>query len=62
MFGEHNVSEDYGWWIYRYALDKNTAQKVEEYYLGKGMQGDTGGGTDETTIVYCYEITDYTNE
>ena len=62
LFGEHNVSEDNGWWIYSHAIDKNTAQKVEEYYLGKGMQGDTGGGTDETTIVYCYEITDYTNE
>ena len=62
LFGEHNVPKDNSWWIYRQAVDKDTAQKVEEYYLNKGMQGDTGGGTEETLFVYCYAITSSTIE
>lgn len=56
LFGEHNVQQRGKWWICREALDKDTAQKVEEYYLDKGMKGDTGGGNDDTVFVYCYEI------
>lgn len=58
LFVEHNVSRKDGsaWWIYCEAADKATAQAVEEYYLDKGMKGDTGGGTDDSTFVYCYEI------
>ena len=62
LFGEHNVNKDKSWWIYREATDKTTAQSVEEYYLDKGMKGDTGGGNDDTTYVYCYEITSTTIE
>jgi hypothetical protein len=62
MFGEHNVNRENSWWIYRTAIDKVSAQTVEEYFLDKGMQGDTGGGTDDTVYVYCYEITNSTKE
>lgn len=62
LFEEHKVSKDYGWGIYRNGDTKAVAQAVEEYYLDKGMQGDTGGGNEDTTYVYCYEITDYTVE
>lgn len=62
LFGEHNVQKVGQWWIYRDAINKATAQSVEEYYLNKGMKGDTGGGTDDSTIVYCYEITRNTVE
>lgn len=62
LFGEHNVSKEHGWWIYRKGDTKAVAQAVEEYYLDKGMQGDTGGGSEDTTYVYCYEITNYTEE
>lgn len=62
LFTEHNVSKENAWWIYREAVDKATAQAVEEYYLGKGMKGDTGGGTDDSVYVYCYEVTSSTNE
>lgn len=62
LFDEHNVQKDDHWWIYRAAIDKSTAQHVEEYYLDKGMKGDTGGGTDDSTYVYCYEITRNTVE
>lgn len=62
LFDEHKVSEKNGWWIYRQAIDKKTAQQVEEYFLNKGMKGDTGGGTDDSSFIYCYEITNYTVE
>ena len=62
LFTEHNVKKEGAWWIYREATDKTTAQEVEEYYLGKGMKGDTGGGTDDSIYVYCYEIKSYTKE
>lgn len=62
LLGEHNVSKEHGWWIYRKGDTKAVAQAVEEYYLDKGMQGDTGGGSEDTTYVYCYEITNYTEE
>lgn len=62
LFGEHNVNRNYGWWIYREAIDKDHAQDVEEFFLEKGMKGNTGGGTSDSTWVYCYKITDKTIE
>jgi hypothetical protein len=62
LFNEHNVSKENAWWIYRQAVSKEHAQAVEEHYLSKGMEGDTGGGTNETVFVYCYEITNQTVE
>ena len=62
LFEEHNVSKQNGCWIYIEADSKSIAQDVEEYFLDKGMQGDTGGGNDDSTYVYCYQITLYTVE
>lgn len=62
LFGEHNVQKNGRWWIFRDAINKSTAQSVEEHYLNRGMKGDTGGGTDDSTFVYCYEITNNTVE
>ena len=62
LFGEHNVAKNHSWRIYRTAIDKATAQTVEEHFLSKGMKGDTGGGTEDTIYVYCYEITNSTKE
>ncbi len=61
LFTEHNVDKN-DWWIYCSAINKIEAQSVEEYFLEKGMKGDTGGGTDDSTYVYCYEITPSTKE
>ena len=62
LFTEHNVDEKKDWWIWYKATTKQIAQDVEEHYLNKGMQGDTGGGTDDSTYVYCYFITNSTEE
>lgn len=57
LFDEHNVDMKNGWWAWANANSKEIAQQVEQHYLDKGMQGDTGGGTDDSTYVYCYFIT-----
>ena len=62
LFTEHNVKKTNAWWIYCPATSKAAAQAVEEHYLAKGMKGDTGGGTKDSTYVYCYEITSTTKE
>lgn len=62
LFTEHNVDKANAWWIYRDAIDKATALAVENYYLNKGMEGNTGGGTDDSTYVYCYQISGSTKE
>ena len=64
LFGEHNVPKEQGtaWWIIKEAINKNTAQKVEEHFLNRGMQGDTGGGFEDSVWVYCYKISSKTRE
>lgn len=57
LFSEHNVSKENDCWVWCQAANKMTAQEVEQYFLGLGMDGDTGGGTEDTVIVYCYKIT-----
>lgn len=58
---EHNVDKEHGRWITCPANSKKDAQDIEEYFLGQGMDGDTGGGNDESTFVYCYMKTSTTN-
>jgi hypothetical protein len=62
LFTEHNVPSSGHWYIYCTAESRAIAQEVEKHFLGLGMQGDTGGGTEDTTIVYCYEISSTTDE
>lgn len=56
LFNEHNVNRKTMWWIYCTANSKTIAQEVEEYFINKGMQGNTGGGSDDSRIVYCYAV------
>ncbi len=62
LFDEHNVPRENHWRIHRKAINKEHAQSVEEHFLDKGMKGDTGGGTDDSVYVYCYEISRITKE
>ena len=61
LFGEHNIKKN-GVWISCGAKSKVVAQEVEEFFLNLGMDGDTGGGTDDTRVVYCYLKTNYTRQ
>lgn len=62
LFGEHNVSKENGFWIYGPADDINVAREVEKHYLDLGMQGNTGGGNEDSIWVYCYLVMQYTKE
>ncbi len=62
MFIEHNVVKEKSWWIYRTAINSETARKIENYFLEKGMRGDNGGGNDTSNIVYCYAVSPTTIE
>ncbi len=61
LFQQHKVDKQ-GFYIVEDAKTKSNAQFVESYFLDKGMQGDTGGGKDDSTFVYCYLITPSTKE
>lgn len=62
LFEEHNVSRDSGFWIYGPADNIEVAREVERHYLDLGMQGNTGGGNEDSIWVYCYLIMQSTKE
>lgn len=62
LFGEHNVPRNGHWRIHLEAINKEHAQAVEEHFLNRGMQGDTGGGFEDSVWVYCYKISNKTRE
>lgn len=57
LFHEHNVQKEGMWWAYSTAMTKQDAEYIEQYYQNKGMRGNSGGGTPESKIVYCYAVT-----
>lgn len=62
LFGEHNVSREQNWWIYREAINDEHSRAVEQHFLELGMRGGGGGGDETSIFVYCYKITNSTNE
>jgi len=62
LFGDHNVSKENSWWIYRTAESSDVARLVEKHYLELGMRGGTGGGDDDSCVIYCYVVTPTTVE
>jgi len=62
LFSEHHVSRDKSWWIYRTAVDAETARKIEKYYLDLGMRGSGGGGDETSSMVYVYAVEPTTTE
>lgn len=63
LFKDHNVDEKNGRWIYRDAGSRTVAERIEKYFIDEhGTQGNPGGGSDATTVVYAYKVTDSTKE
>lgn len=62
LFGDHNVSESGGAWIYRDAESESIARDVEKYFLNLGANGGGGGGDGSSRYVYAYRKTSTTNE
>lgn len=62
LFNDHNVSEENGNWIYNTASSSQEARDIEEYFINTlGTDGGTGGGDEESDMVYSYKKTTYTN-
>lgn len=62
LFVDHNVAEIGGVWIYRIAPSEAVARAVEQAFLNWGCEGGSGGGDNDTTIVYAYRINSATQE
>lgn len=62
LFSEHHVRKEGSWWIYRTAINANTARDVERHFLELGMRGGTGGGDDASNMVYVYAVEPTTTE
>lgn len=61
LFGDHNVSKEKGHWIYTPASSDSIAREIELHFLDKGMDGGSGGGDEDSKIVYAYKKTSSTN-
>lgn len=60
LFNDHSVNEKGDAWIFRDCGTDTAARKVEDYFLAKGCDGDTGGGDRSTKYVYAYKANAHT--
>lgn len=58
---EHNVDKRECLRILE-ATNKDEAEMAEITLIHSGLKGHQGGGTNDTNIVYCYQITDNTRQ
>ena len=61
LFGDHNVAEHGGYWIYDQASSEAVARATEAALLRDGYRGGPGGGANPR-YVYAYRITSNTRE
>ena len=62
LFNDHGVNEKTDAWIYRYAVDSETARRIESYFVETlGTDGGTGGGDESSKAVYAYKKNSHTN-
>ncbi|MEW6738555.1 MAG: hypothetical protein ACOYU2_07405 [Nitrospirota bacterium] len=61
LFNDHSVQEKGDAWIYRDCGSDIAARQVEEHFLKKGCDGDTGGGDATTKYAYAYKRNSHTN-
>lgn len=62
LFGDHNVSESDGAWIYSGCATSAEARAIEAHFVSLGMKGGSGGGDGGTKAIYAYRITPTTIE
>jgi hypothetical protein len=62
LFGDHRVSEQNGYWIWRRAHNDTVARSAEAAYHRAGCQGSGGGGDHTAVYVYAYVVTPTTVE
>ena len=56
LFNEHQVARK-GAYTRRRAFTADKAREVEQHFLNKGCEGDTGGGEDTADRIYAYKMT-----
>lgn len=62
LFQAHSVEKGKNAYIYRTTESDEDARQIEVHFLDKGCKGDTGGGDEDSTIVYAYKIASNTVE
>ena len=63
LFQDHNVTKEGGAWIYRIAVSRDVADRIEKYLTDTlKMKGGPGGGSEKSVYVYAYKITATTKE
>ena len=61
VYSYHKVLEKNHWYMTRGCKTNTIAREIEEHFLDLECEGDTGGGDEESTIVYIYLMTSETN-
>ena len=54
LFIEHELDEQSDTYDFFDFGSVDLARKAERLYLNQGLTGDTGGGTEESSVVYIY--------
>ncbi len=60
-YAEHNLEFD-DIEIHLDVKTKNNVCDVEKHFINKGIEGHEGGPAEDTTYVYCYFITNTTEQ
>lgn len=61
LFNDHGVNRANDAWIYRTANTSDDARSIEQYFIGLGCDGGSGGGDNTSRIVYVYKKSSRTN-
>ena len=62
LFVDHNVKKKGGAWILFKTSSSIIAREVEKYFIDQKTKGGSGGGNDDSDIVYVYKIMPYTKQ
>ena len=62
LFHDHGVDRKLGQYTFFNAVTDDVARAVEQFLLLFGFVGGPGGGSNDTTFVYAYVITDSTKQ
>lgn len=54
LFNGHSVNKETDVWIYMTASSDNVAREIEKHFLNLGFDGGSGGGDEDSKMVYCF--------
>lgn len=62
LFEQHKVDKAARNYVCYKADSEEDARDIEKIFLALGLSGGPGGGDGDTKYVYCYQITDTTQQ